>query len=169
MGELVIRPGRMGDGDGCARVWLDAARHYAALDPDSFQVPDPEGLSAWFDELHAFPPAGVVRLVAVLDGAVVGLAAATLLPPAATARWQLQRGMDRARVTVDALAVASTRRRAGIGSALLAELESWATGLGAVSLSLDTYAASPLSVPFYDQLPGYTRHGVLYRKGLNRP
>jgi GNAT superfamily N-acetyltransferase len=165
MGDLVIRPGRLGDGEGCARVWLDAARYYASLDPTSFQIPAEEGLAAWFDELHAFPPAGAIRLVA-LDGAVVGLAAATLVPPAPNARWQLLRGMDRARATVDALAVVSTRRRAGIGSALLAEIEGWATGLGAVSLTLDTYHASPVSVPFYDRLPGFTRHGVLYRKAL---
>jgi GNAT superfamily N-acetyltransferase len=169
MGDLVIRPGELGDGEGCARVWLDAARDYAALDPDSFQVPAPEGLGAWFDELLAFSPTGTLRLVAVLDSVVAGLAAATLVPPAANARWQLQRGMDRPRVTVDALAVLSTHRRAGIGSALLTAIEDWATAAGAASLTLDTYGASPLSVPFYDQRPGYARHGVLYRKSLHRP
>lgn len=169
MGDLVIRPGGLGDGDGCARVWLDAARYYATLDPASFQVPDPQGLSAWFDELHAFPPAGALRLVAELDGAVVGLAAATLVPPATNARWQLVRGMDRASVTVDALAVVSTRRRAGVGSALLAEMERWAAAHGAASLTLHTYLGSSLSVPFYDNRPGYTRHGIVYRRALDRP
>ena len=78
MGDLVIRPGELGDGEGCARVWLDAARDYAALDPDSFQVPAPEGLGAWFDELLAFSPTGTLRLVAVLDNLGKGASGAAV-------------------------------------------------------------------------------------------
>ena len=38
----------------------------------------------------------------------------------------------------------------------------------ATELSLDTYHASLLSLPFYDNRPGWSRHGVVYRKSLER-
>src|SRR5439155_4937426 len=44
MDDVLIRPPRVGDGEGIARVWLDAATYYAALDPDLFQVPSTDGL-----------------------------------------------------------------------------------------------------------------------------
>jgi GNAT superfamily N-acetyltransferase len=164
----VVRPGRPGDGPGCARVWLDTARHYVELDPASFQLPAEDGLADWFDRLHAAPPPDACRLVAELDGEVVGLAGATLLPPSDSARYQLLRGLSRPRVSVGALAVAATNRRAGVGSALLAAVEEWAAAAGASELSLDTYHASSLSIPFYDNRPGWSRHGVVYRKALER-
>jgi GNAT superfamily N-acetyltransferase len=167
MDDPVIRPGRPGDGEGCARVWLDTARYCVSLDPESFRLPSPDGLAAWFDSLHAAPTPDARRLVAELDGTVVGLAAATLIQPSATARFQLLGALSRPRVTVGVLAVAAAHRRAGIGSALLGALESWAAGSGAATLSLDTYHASPLSIPFYDHGPGWTRHGVIYQRTLS--
>jgi len=38
-----IRPARVGDGDGMARVWLTAGAYYADLDPAHFQLPSAEG------------------------------------------------------------------------------------------------------------------------------
>jgi hypothetical protein len=57
---------------------------------------------------------------------------------------------------------------APIGSAPLTAVEEWAVAAGAAELSLDTYHASPLSIPFYDNRPGWSRHGVIYRKSLER-
>ena len=164
----VVRPGRPGDGAGCARVWLDTARYYVELDPASFQLPADAGLADWFDGLHASTPPDACRLVAELGGEVVGLAGAALLPPADNARYQLLRGLSRPRASVGALAVAASHRRAGVGSALLAAVEEWAVAAGATELSLDTYHASPLSIPFYDSRPGWSRHGVIYRKPVGR-
>jgi GNAT superfamily N-acetyltransferase len=163
-----VRPGRPGDGAGCARVWLDTAGYYIELDPASFQLPAADGLADWFDGLHASTPPDACRLVAELDRELVGLAGATLLLPSDSARYQLLRGLSRPRASVGALAVAASHRRAGVGSALLTAVEEWAAAAGATELSLDTYHASPLSIPFYDSRPGWSRHGVIYRKSLER-
>jgi GNAT superfamily N-acetyltransferase len=164
----VVRPGRPGDGAGCARVWRDTARYYVELDPASFRLPADEGLADWFDGLHASTPPDACRLVAELGGEVVGLAGATLLPAADSARYQLLTALSRLRASVGGLAVAASHRRAGVGSALLTAVEEWAAAAGATELSLDTYHASPLSIPFYDNRPGWSRHGVIYRKSLER-
>jgi len=47
--SVQIRPGRPGDGQGIARVWLDAGAYYAGLDPAHFQLPSSEGLAESFD------------------------------------------------------------------------------------------------------------------------
>jgi len=38
-----IRPARVGDGDGMARVWLTAGAYYADLDPAHFQLRSTNG------------------------------------------------------------------------------------------------------------------------------
>jgi hypothetical protein len=39
MAAALVRPGRPGDGAGCARVWLETARYYVGLGPAGFRVP----------------------------------------------------------------------------------------------------------------------------------
>jgi hypothetical protein len=71
--EATTRPARLGDGADLARGCLDGCRYYAALDPERFQVPDDDGLVAWFEELLARPASNdKVWLVAEVDGVVVG-------------------------------------------------------------------------------------------------
>ena len=53
MAEVKVRAVRPGDGAGCARAWLDAARYYVELDPDNFQLPAEAGLAGWFEQDHA--------------------------------------------------------------------------------------------------------------------
>jgi GNAT superfamily N-acetyltransferase len=148
-------------------VWLDVARYYVALDPAAFRMPAEDGLADWFDALHAEGRPDALRLVAETGGVVAGLVAATLQPPSPAARWQLVGGLDRPRVTVGALAVADTHRRSGVGSALMAAVERWAGERGAGTVTLDTYHASPLSIPFYEERLGYERHGVIFHKRLS--
>ena len=45
-------------------------------------------------------------------------------------------------------------------------VERWARERGAVCAMLDTYAASPLSVPFYEQRMGYQRRAIIFQKRL---
>jgi hypothetical protein len=51
MESLVVRPAQAGDAADLARNWLEAARHYAELDADAFQVPAADGLVEWFEQL----------------------------------------------------------------------------------------------------------------------
>ena len=47
-----IRDIRPGDGEGCARAWVDAGRYYSARVPEVIQVPDEDGLAEWFDDRY---------------------------------------------------------------------------------------------------------------------
>jgi GNAT superfamily N-acetyltransferase len=163
---VVVRAAQPGDGAGCARAWLDAARYYVALDPESFQVPAEDGLAGWFEELHARPDPDLCTLVATVGGEVAGFAGARFQPPLDSADRQFVRSAAVPGVYVNALVVAERFRRGGVGTALMTAVEDWAAGRGAAMVSLDTNARSPLSVPFYEDRMGYARHGVIFRKIL---
>jgi len=166
MGDLQVRPVRPGDGPGCARAWLDAGRHYAALDPEQFQLPTEDGLADWFDRLHANLAADRMVYVASVEQDVAGFVSAVLNPPEPDAQWELIRHLGQRRVFVEVLVVAEPYRRRGIGTALMNETERWARRQGATSVSLRTNLRSPLSVPFYEERMGYTRDGAVFRKRL---
>ena len=53
-----------------------------------------------------------------------------------------------------------------LGTALMTAVERWAARCGANLVSLDTNLRSPLSVPFYEDRMGYTRHAVIFRKAV---
>ena len=46
---IIVRSPRPGDGAQLARAWLDAGRYYAALAPQTFQVPDTDGLAEYME------------------------------------------------------------------------------------------------------------------------
>jgi len=56
----------------------------------------------------------------------------------------------------------------GAGTALLKAAESWGRERGAEIVRLDTYAHSPVSVPFYEERMGYTRRSIVFHKWLRR-
>jgi len=140
MAEVKVRAVRPGDGAGCARAWLDAARYYVELDPENFQLPAEAGLAGWFEQDHADGSQTVLRLVATVDEQVAGFVAAVLEPPLPGAQWQLTRAAASPRVYVNALMVAERYRRAGVGTALMAAVEQWGRSGGAV---LAASAAAP--------------------------
>jgi ribosomal protein S18 acetylase RimI-like enzyme len=82
-----------------------------------------------------------------------------------TAGWQSVREVAEARLFVNALAVATAHRRAGVGRALMEAAEDWGRRRGATSVQLDTWNESPLSVPFYESL-GYRRRSIRFHKPL---
>ncbi len=162
--DVVVRPVRPGDGEGCARVWLDAGRHLAALDPVHLQVPAEDGLADWFEELNATTDPDHLALVGCVDDQIAGTVSAGWQPPVADAHRQLQRSLGHARVSVEALAVAEPYRRTGVGTALMQAVEAWARSRGARLISLDTNIHSGLSMPFYERRMGYTPSAMIFRK-----
>jgi GNAT superfamily N-acetyltransferase len=166
--SVQIRPGRPGDGQGMARVWLDAGAYYADLDPAHFQLPSSEGLAESFDaDLAAkSTSADILRLVGERDGQVAGWLTAHVEQPAASAAHQLVRDLGWARLVVDALMVEQALWRQGIGTALLAAAESWGRDRGASIVRLSTYAEGPVAVPFYERHLGYERRSILFQKPL---
>jgi GNAT superfamily N-acetyltransferase len=162
----LIRPPRPADAEQLAEIWIEHAQYYAAIDADAFQVPEREGLVEWLQELIDAPaPEDELSLVAEVDGKVVGFVEATIAEPLDTARWQLVREVGEKRLLVTAFGVRREYWRRGLGTKLLHAAEQWGREKGAVLACLDTYASSPVSVPFYEKL-GYSTKSLNYRKRL---
>jgi len=166
MGDVQVRPVRPGDGPGCARAWVDAGRHYAAIDAEQFQIPTGTGLVDWFERLHANLAADRLVLVACIQQEVAGFVSAVLNSAEPDAHWELVRQLGQSRVFVESLVVAERYRRQGVGTALMKEMERWARQQGATIVSLRTPLRSPMSMPFYEERMGYTRDGAVFRKRL---
>ncbi|MGH6655788.1 MAG: GNAT family N-acetyltransferase [Actinocrinis sp.] len=156
------------DAAGQARLWCESGRFFARLNPDTAQEPDSDGLVARIEQtaaMFADDPA-VLALVADVDGEVAGTLTARLLPALPSAAWQVQSDFGRARVHIDALAVAASYRRSGLGTALMAAAEQWAVEQGAEVLTLETDLNNPTSMPFYEHRMGFTPREVIFRKLL---
>lgn len=163
----MVREIRPGDGEGCARAWRDAGRHYAEIVPEVIREPDVEGLVEWFEGLIAEGrDDDALWLVAENNGQVTGVIEATITRPAPDARWQLQRDLSRVRLVINALAVVEEHRRKGVGTALMDAAEAWGKEKGAVVAVTDTNLSSPLSVPFYERRMSYDTQAVILRKPL---
>jgi GNAT superfamily N-acetyltransferase len=168
MEPIVIRPARASDAADLARNWIEVAQHYVELDPEAFRVPSTDGLVEFFEESLKRPRSeDSMWLVAEVDGQVVGDVSAHLERPAEDAERQLLRYLEEVRVYVDALGVVKAHRRRGVGMRLMQAIERWARERGAVCAMLDTYAASPLSVPFYERGMGYRRRSIVFEKRLD--
>jgi GNAT superfamily N-acetyltransferase len=164
--SVTVRPARPADGAAIAQVWLSTAAYYADLDPAHFQVPRAVGLAqVWEDELgHDNPDS--LRLVAEADGGVIGWLSARIELPEQGAALQLTREHGWTRLAVDALLVDRDQWRHGAGTALLEAAEAWGRDRGAQVARLDTYAHSPVSVPFYEDRMGYQRRSIVFQKQL---
>jgi GNAT superfamily N-acetyltransferase len=161
-----VRTVRPGDGDGIALAWLSAASYYTDLDPEHFQVPTEKGLAELFENGIRYGNDDVLQLVAELEGSIVGWLSARVEPSEENAAAQLTREHGWTRLVVDALIVGREHWRQGSGTALLQAAESWGRDRGAEIVRLDTYAQSPVSVPFYEQRMGYTRRSIVFQKRL---
>jgi GNAT superfamily N-acetyltransferase len=168
MDEIVLRPAQPGDGDDLARCWIETGKYYAALDPEGYQVPEADGLAAWFETLLGRPRSeDRIWLVAEVDGRVVGNVEARLERPVDTAPRQLLRHLAERRVVVDALGVEESYRRRGVATRLMQAVEGWAREQGATLVSLETDIASPLSMPFYERRMAYQKRAVIFQKRLH--
>lgn len=156
----VIRPASVEDVEALADVYLSSARHHAVLDLEFYAVPDRAAVVRHLQEaLSAADGARAARLVAELDGDVVGSAEVELRSPRAAS-------MLRNRVAASVgLAVLEERRGSGIGSRLMAAAEEWARQRGATLMMLDASAANVEARRFYER-HGYRLRGVLMTKPL---
>ena len=165
--EIVVRDVRPADGAALSRIWLDVAKYYVELDPDAFQVPDEEGLAQWFEnDLREDLPDNWRTLVAEVRGEPAGWVTGHVEPPHPHAGRNFVRSITETRLVVDALIVAPSLWRNGVGSRLMGKIEEWARSQGASLSTLDTYVHSPVSVPFYETRMGYERRSLNFVKQL---
>jgi GNAT superfamily N-acetyltransferase len=163
---VTVRAARPGDGAGISRAWLSVASYYAELDPEHFQVPPAEGLAEGWDNRLGQHGDDALQLVAELDGQVFGWLAARIEHPEPDAETQLVREHGWSRLVVDALMVQNGQWGQGAGTVLLEAAEAWGRTRGAQVARLDTYAHSPVSVPFYEDHMGYQRRSIVFQKRL---
>ena len=153
-----------------AKAWLSAGAYYADLDPEHFQVPASEGLAERLDRDpdRDRDSAGdqALMLVAERDGVVAGWLTARIEPPSERAAIQFTREHSWTVLIIDALVVDRSHWRGGVGTALLEAAEAWGRDRHAQVVRLDTYAHSPVSVPFYEERMGYERRSIVFQKNL---
>ncbi|TDB88634.1 GNAT family N-acetyltransferase [Actinomadura sp. KC216] len=164
--ELRIRPPEPGDGAGIALAWCDFAEYYREIDPESFRSPRRDGLDAWLEGGLLAGGDDRFARVADLGGDAIGFVAAKFMRPHEDADRQPVREVTLPRVFVNALAVQRRHWRSGAGTGLMAAVERWAGAREAHLITLDTYAASPVSVPFYERRMGYRRQSIVFTKRL---
>lgn len=165
-----IREPRMADAKGVGRAWDDAREYYSDLDPDAFVPPNRSDteLGVAFCERLIEEASKPNRFVAVADrdGEAIGFITASLLEATDTSGRQLMRSEAEQRARIDALVVQRSHWRRGAGRALVEAAERWAHAAGASQVTLNTYAKSPVSVPFYKSL-GYEGRGIVFLKPMS--
>ena len=165
MDGVTIRQARVGDGQALAELHLDTAATLHELDPSRFRMPDTEGMADWIDRDLATMGDEWICLVAEENQRIVGQVEAKVHPPIESARFQVMTDLGSLRGEVNSLGVLSGHRRRGIGASLMSEVERWLRDQGVRVIVLDTYLASPESVPFYDAI-GYRRASIIFERRL---
>ncbi|MFF0578869.1 GNAT family N-acetyltransferase [Streptosporangium saharense] len=167
MSAFEVRAARDGDGNGVAGAWRDSAEFYRELAPEAFQVPAEDGLSGWLEDKLVNHDGNTLALVADHEGEAVGFVHASFLSPHEDAERQMTRDVGLPRVFVNALAVRRAHWRGGAGTGLMRAVERWGRERGARLLTLEAFADSPVSVPFYENGMGYERYAVVFAKPLS--
>jgi ribosomal protein S18 acetylase RimI-like enzyme len=164
--DIIVRPPTTDDAEALAKSWQEGARELLELAPDRFRIPDEDGLVEFFRQDLESVGGDLLSLVAEADGEIAGSLEAQLHPPMESARFQVLDHLGKPRVFVNHLRVDPPFRRRGLATALMEAVERWAQENGAGSIALDTYAESPLSVPFYEAV-GYERASIVFEKRLD--
>jgi GNAT superfamily N-acetyltransferase len=146
--EISVRDAQPADAEALARVHADVSRYY-----------DERG-THYFDE-------GELRLVAEIEGEVVGALTARVLEPVAAGDGR--KGEAETRLRIDYLATAAASRRAGIGTRLVQAAESWGRGVGATVAETTAFRGSALSIPFWEDRMGYEELPMSLVKRLDLP
>jgi GNAT superfamily N-acetyltransferase len=165
MGEITLRPGRPDDADALARLSLESSGYYARLAPEYFAPGEHDGFAEWI-AAEWTGDTGCLALVAEIEGSVAGYLEAVLQEPEEWGRFFGNRDLRQRRLFINALLTAEEHRRRGVGTRLVEAAEEWGRERGAVVALLDTFHASPLSVPFWEGRMGYKRRAIIFRKAL---
>lgn len=164
--KIRLRKVRPDDAERLARAWQDQAETYADLAPDTFAVPDDDGLGAWLvDSLasQADPDHRLV-LIADVDGDAVGFVVAAVVAPHPAAERQMQRDLDARSVRIEALVVRRDSWRRGVGTRLMTAAEDWARNRGATMITAQAWTAGPATRFLADR--GYVPQAVVHSRRL---
>jgi GNAT superfamily N-acetyltransferase len=144
------------DVEGLSRVLIDSATYHRGIDDLPPMIPAMTMDYARQRFTNLSPDEKRLLLLAEVDGEVVGLVEATM-------RRDDEAGFVGA--YVDELAVAASWRGRGVGTLLMAEVDVWALGKGAMSVALDHLHTNEGAHRLYSRL-GYAVRGVIMEKRL---
>jgi GNAT superfamily N-acetyltransferase len=161
-GAVRIRLATIDDVEALTEIYLSSARHHAALDPSFYHVPEREAVTQHLrEELSADDPERTARLVAEVEGAVVGSADVELRSPGPASMLRPHRAANVGVAVLDAW------RGRDVGSRLMEAAEAWAREHDAALMLLDASAANTEARRFYEERHGYRLRGVLMTKELD--
>jgi GNAT superfamily N-acetyltransferase len=150
-GEITVREALPGDAEALEVLHADVAQYYDRGVPQ----PADEALAA---------DGVALRLVAEVDGEIVGVLAAKLT--GGENGYAHEPEAAEKRLLISYLATAADRRRTGIGTRLVETAEEWGRRAGATVAETNTFQGSPLSVPFWEDRMGYEELATSLEKRL---
>jgi GNAT superfamily N-acetyltransferase len=162
--EISVREALPGDAEALELVHADVAQYYGRTAPHYFRVAVLGDAAAEADSEPSSTEGPTLRLVAEVDGEIVGALAARLMASENGERTGASPAERRLRI--DYLATAPDRRRAGIGTRLVQAAEDWGRRAGATIAETTTFQGSPLSVPFWEDRMGYEELALTLEKRL---
>jgi GNAT superfamily N-acetyltransferase len=158
LAAVEIRPATLDDLDELVAVYLSAAAHHAAVDPDGYIVPTPADAAArWRHKLES-RGTDAECVVSVVDGRVVGMASIEVVPSPGVG--SMVRPLRMAEIGIGIL---DGYRGRGIGHGLMADLEGWAAAHGIERIILLVARGNDGATRLYRRL-GYLDDGVVLRK-----
>jgi GNAT superfamily N-acetyltransferase len=162
--EVVVRRATRDDAPALAELSVESSALYARLAPDAFAEAERDGFAQWIAEGWDDGPT-TLALVAEIEGTIAGYLEAVVQEPEPWRRFFGNRDLRERRLFVNAVLTAEAYRRRGIASQLVERAEAWGREHGASVALLDTWAESPVSVPFWKHLR-YAPRSIVLRKDL---
>lgn len=156
--DVDLRPVTLDDLEALIDLYLDTARHHAAIDPEGFRVPDRSAVAERLRRRVEGQDDQAAYVAALVDGRIVG--SATMFVDDPPHPGSMERPL---RVAEFGVSVAEAWRGRGIGTALIRHLEAWAVAHGAERLILNVSEANPEAIRLYHAL-GYVESGRTMRK-----
>ncbi|MEO5940745.1 MAG: GNAT family N-acetyltransferase [Candidatus Limnocylindrales bacterium] len=158
--DIEIRPVTLDDLEVLIDIYLETARHHAAIEPAVFQVPDRADAGARLRRRIDARGETSEYVAAILDGRMVG---------SATINFEDRPGPGSMMVPVRqaefGVSVVDGYRGRGIGRAVIGHLEAWAVERGAERILLNVAEANVDAIRLYHAL-GYVEYDRAMRKDV---
>lgn len=158
--QLTIRPVTIDDLDVLIDIYLDTARHHAAIDPEWFHVPARADIAVRLRRRIEGRGTTGEYVAAMLEGRMVGSASMDAAAPPSPGSM-----LRPLRTAEFGVSVVEGQRGHGIGRALIAHLEGWAADHGIEHVILNVAEANVDAIRLYHAL-GYRDYDRAMRKSI---
>ena len=158
---MTIRPVTLDDLEVLIDIYLDTARHHAAIDPEVFQVPDRDAIAVRLRRRIDGRGESGEYVAAMIGDVMVGSASVDIADPPSPGN------MARAVPTAEfGVSVVEGYRGRGIGRALIEHLEGWAADHGVERMILTVSTENEGAIRLYHAM-GYRDFDLVMLKRLD--